>query len=336
MNAAKKIWVAPYELKPRDPSLGLSVGVRLGSLLRAEFEDGKIGYADLHPWPELGDLSLAEQLRLLQGPEAGWSQLARQSLFFAEKDAEARARGVSLFEGVAPGDLPENHFLVSLSDLGFSRIEQALQEGFRVFKLKVGGAPREEVQALVRLADRLPSDAKLRLDFNARVSAPVLDAFLELVASLLDRVDFLEDPLPWNPNEWMELKRQWGLRMALDRAAEAKQIPFKLIGSAVDFLVIKPATQEAPVGEIISEYPLVVTSYLDHPLGQVSAAVFAARLKMDRPGKLGVCGLLSQGAYEVNRYSERLQVSGTRLLPPEGLGLGFDELLERENWELLQ
>jgi O-succinylbenzoate synthase len=67
--------------------------IREGALLRNDD-----GFADVHPWPELGDAPLDEQLALLADGQI--TPLTRASLQCAALDRNARRRGVSLFEGL--------------------------------------------------------------------------------------------------------------------------------------------------------------------------------------------------------------------------------------------
>ena len=76
----------------------------------------------------------------------------------------------------------------------------------------------------------------------------------------------------------------------------------------------------------------VVTSYLDHPLGQSAAALAAAELARAWPGRVEPCGLLSQHVYAPNAFSERISGAGPWFRPPGGTGLGFDDLLEGLAW----
>src|SRR6476659_4640671 len=70
-----------YELTPkRRLSAVADAGPRRGALIRV---DG--GYADIHPWPELGDLPLDEQLALLARGET--PSLTASSLEVASIDA---------------------------------------------------------------------------------------------------------------------------------------------------------------------------------------------------------------------------------------------------------
>ena len=107
LAACPEISASPYELVGRADGRR-----RSGALLRVEFGDSLVGYADLHPWPELGDLSLKYQFELLTNNLA--SNLINQSIRFARIDAEHRILEKSCSDGLA---IPASH--VSLP-YGFS------------------------------------------------------------------------------------------------------------------------------------------------------------------------------------------------------------------------
>jgi len=89
----------------------------------------------------------------------------------------------------------------------------------------------------------------------------------------------------------------------------------------------KPAV-DGPIPELPR---VVVTSYLDHPIGQLGAAYAASVSKCLEP-----CGLLSHTAYKKNPFSERFQIVNERLVPDQsGTGIGYDDLLENMNWKRL-
>lgn len=249
---------------------------REGALLRV---DG--GFADVHPWPELGDAPLDEQLALLARGET--TQLTRASLHWARVDADARRRGVSLFEGLT---IPKSHWSGNEPPAGFDTV-----------KIK-GVMP-------------VPPDVRIRIDFNARLSA---DEFVRVAGTLpRERIDFIEDPCPYDVTVWRALREQTGLRLALDR-----------FEGVADVLVHKPALQTSFPrfdGEI------VVTSYMDHPVGQFFAANVAATHRVSAR-----CGLFTHALYEPDAFIERIRADGARLLPPVGTGIGFDDLLEDLPW----
>lgn len=265
------MYVHRYRLIPRRGG-----APREGALLRVEG-----GFADVHPWPELGDAPLEEQLALLA--RGATTQLTRASLYWASVDADARRRGVSLFEGLT---IPLSHW---------SGNEPP--EGFDTVKIK-GVMP-------------VPSHVRIRIDFNARSTA----SEFETIAATLpkERIDFIEDPCPYDEAVWQSLRAKTGLRLALDR-----------FEGIADVLVHKPALHSAFPA---FEGEVVVTSYLDHPIGQFFATYVAATHQVS-----GRNGLFTHVLYEPDAFIERIRAEGARLLPPEGTGIGFDDLLEDLPW----
>ncbi len=324
-----KIWTAPYELTPR-AALNSQVGAqpRVGCLLRLE-EKGSEGFADLHPWPEFGDEPLSLQLDLLQ--QGQMTAVSRQSLEIARLDAEARAQGVSLFSNLK---IPESHFLLNdPEEWTLEKLEALKQEGFTTVKMKVGREPEEELSRLKTLAAGWPKQMRLRLDFNSALEVPEFKNFcLSLEKSL--PIELIEDPVPYSANVWGDLSRELALAFAYDRPkpAEASNDPRP---DAFRFLILKPAVQDVRIwSNSFKSSMLVVTSYLDHPLGQMSAAYWAAQLAPS--GRLAICGLLSHFAYHPTEFSEQLKVEGAFLQPMMDPGLGFAELLQKQNWRALE
>jgi len=288
-----------YELHP----LSLARPKRSGALLRFRFDGGLIGYADCHPWPELGDAPLQRQLEILRsGAE---TTLLRRARFWARIDAEARSRGENLLRGVK---VPKSHF--HLSD-----VERGGFEAFSRIKIKVDLALEKDRKAVLSLCQK--SGAFLRLDFNERASEEQYVSFREAIAPYADRIEFCEDPFPFDPEKWR--RQQHFGAIAADR-------PDCCDPEAARFRIYKPALQEPPTP---SGQRVVVTSYLDHPLGQTAAAYAAAQLTDE------VCGLLSHYAYHKNSFSELLASSGPEFKAPEGSGFGFDHLLEKMAWRRL-
>ena len=341
-----KIYFARYELKPARSLSRLAGGsaVRHGALIRVEFPGKGEGFADVNPWPELGDAPLEEQLQSLVSGRT--TALTRQSLHFADMDARARGAGRSLFQGL---EIPPSHALITdPAHFDERALEVLAASGFDRIKLKAGRELPGEASRLSQLAEKMPMGMKMRLDLNAGASEADLEAFLSALGpEAVARVDFIEDPMPWNAAAWARARRKHRVRLALDREigrAQASSGAALTFRDAVDVLIVKPAVQRIEIASV----PRVFTSYLDHPLGQVFAAFEAARTARGRrggggPGFDGVsenivetCGLLSHVAYSPNEYSERLRAGGPRLLAPEGAGAGFGELLEKEDWKPLR
>jgi O-succinylbenzoate synthase len=316
-DAHPVIWYWAYALKPKRALSALAGDApRRGALIRTGG-----GFADVHPWPELGDATIDEQLALLA--RGVTTRLTARSLRFASIDADARTRGVSLFEGLT---IPESHWPGADPPPTFDTVK-------------------------LKHVSRIPDGVRLRIDFNATLTA---DEFVRVAATLpRERVDFVEDPCPYDEVVWRSLRAQTGLRLALDNVSAFRRggtaaravIPSvsdesgwsgggSLMSRAVsrtrndtfDVCVIKPAVEDVPA----TEKELVVTSYMDHPVGQLGAAYVAAKHATSRR-----CGLVTHVLYESDPFIEQLLLDGARLVPPAGTGVGFDAVLEALPWKRL-
>jgi O-succinylbenzoate synthase len=246
----------------------------------------------------------------------------------ARLDGQARAEKQNLFMGLS---LPTNHWLhPDLASLDARDLAAAARSGFPSVKTKAGRDWAAEARCLQRLAGEWPTDLRLRLDFNASFSfEEFFGAWKRLPDAVRRLVEFVEDPCPWDAEHWARL-RDAGAPLAFDRpCAEPASTRAQF-----DALVLKPAAQD--VIPLVAKHPgasLVVTSYLDHPVGQAGAAVMASRIASgaDR-SRLLACGLLSQTVYERSDFAAAIPVVGGRFMPPEGTGIGFDSLLAALEW----
>jgi O-succinylbenzoate synthase len=322
-----KITVARYTLRPREVISARASGrEREGALLRFEFADlpGGFGFADCHPWPELGDLDLNQQLANLK--TGTLTPLLQRSIFFAGADARARAAGIGLLQGAR---VPRSHFLlpnISPADLP-ALLADICDRGFAAVKIKIGRDFNREVERLLQVFFHA-NQLRLRLDFNALASAVEYLSFMSrLPLDLRAQIEFVEDPVHAAESNWSDVYQQTGVRLAADR-----ELPGN---GSYQVRVLKPAIQD--VDKLVqAENPqteFVLTSYLDHPLGQVCSAWVASQFA--QADRLLECGLCSQGAYERNAYSEVLGEPTPILPAAEGVGFGFDALLEREKWQAL-
>ncbi len=297
-----------------------------------------MGYADLHPWPELGDIPLNVQLELLR--TGGIAPQLERSRHLAKIDAIARAQGEWLFEGL---EIPESHAtfpyalgLIPSKTIDESRLDYLRALGFNAVKIKVGNSPLIEITELARIVPALQErQLHVRFDFNEKLSRADVTGFLNsLIHALgddLSWIDWIEDPCPFNIADWDQLKAEFGISLALDRGISRLELDRDV---PVDILVLKPAVMDPDEAfELATEMDVAVsvTSYLDHPLGQVAAAWVAGRaMEERRPLMSG--GLATHLVYEFNRFSDELLVEDGQLIPPQGTGFGFDEALEELEW----
>jgi O-succinylbenzoate synthase len=311
------------------------VAEREGALLRADFGAGLVGYADLHPWPELGDAPLARELAALRAGQP--LALGRSSLRIARSDAEARREKRSLFQGL---EIPKSHASLPWGDVAVPAFAQRLRaEGFEFLKIKVGRNSARELALLKDLDHALKGDKiRFRLDANELFDRPRLETFLQLLGDdLLERLDFFEDPMPFDAWIWDEIARDYGVRLAADRPL-ARLNPGEARLDGVEVLVLKSAVLDpAPwVARAHADMKRVVfTSALDHPLGVASAAWEAARTLHEHPLLVDACGLLTSGLYELDAFAAELREEGPFLRVSADTGLGFDSLLASSPWQAL-
>lgn len=334
-----KLSYSPYELVPRSRAAN-AVGVREGALLQVETEHG-LGYADLHPWTEFGDLPLRDQLKTLADGQL--TSLAKRSLAFAKIDAGLRANKTSAFTGL---QIPRSHFLLpGPLAAGPDLLLNLVEDGYQVVKIKCGRNPSVELQQFMHLAHHWPSELKLRLDFNATLAFSSVDDYLtKIPRRLRSQIEFIEDPCSFSAESWGKLKDKHALELALDlEAINPIRVKQAVDASCVNYFVLKPAVQDpeqiwqaAGASFEGSQVKFVMTSYLDHPLGQASAAWASAVFNQAHPGRLSDCGLLSHFVYEPSEFSDQIGVDGPYFLNVDGTGFGFDLLLKAQSWQVLK
>lgn len=320
MLTDQKPMISRYRLKARGFLNAISK--------RSEFEGALIqidgGFGCIHPWPELGDPPLEKCLADLAG-ERRWP-IVRRAIRCAEYDRAARVFDHSLFEDM---EVPDSHATLSLARP--EGVANAVEAGFTIIKLKAGRDPSAETRFLNEMNAEHPS-LKWRLDFNESLEPGGAAAFLlALTEPARAAIDFVEDPCPYSDTAWKDLYRQTKVKLAVDREAAP-------LSTAAQVMVIKPAIDEPFLlaeAALQNRQRVVLTSYMDHPVGQTFAAWEAARLGVQFPGLPGICGLQTHHLFEPNGFTELLGPWSPVFQPPAGNGLGFDDLLDELPWTRL-
>lgn len=303
------LWVWRYALESAG-GLNARTGRRIyeGALVRIG-----AGFGCVHPWPELGDATLEGCLDDLAGERR--LGLVQRTLVCIGADGAAREEGRSLFEGLV---VPGSHATLPFFDE--ERVAEVVERGFSHVKVKAGRELGRELAEVRGMILRWP-DLRWRVDLNEMGTVgDLVEIFEGWSEEERAKLDFLEDPTRYEVDEWAELRRATGISLANDfRMSEDE-------GDS-EFLVVKPAVHEMPE----EGRRRVVTSYLDHPLGQVFAAWEAARAGVGE-----VCGLQTHGVFAGSAFTEVLGEVGPEFVVPEGDGLGFGGLLEGLPWERLK
>lgn len=266
-----------------------------GCLLKVEFGAWRIGYADLHPWPEYGEEELETQLEMFLGGFP--TTLIVKSLYFAAEDAAARRAQRNCLTGL---NLPRTHYLAKEA----SQIDEGLALGFTHFKVKTA-----DLQNVV-----LPPRAKLRVDLAGKFNFAQFHLWWEdLSDDVRSSIDMIEDP--WSgPGEDFEnptlLFSDW------------KENP------AWQGKVVKPARH---TGELDPRWRRIVfTHSLDHPFAHACAIWEAARFYKRFPRMFEPCGFFRS---ENSSFFSDWKSFGPRLSPSKGSGFGFDDQLNSLRWE---
>jgi len=331
------IWFSPYQLHTASRvNSQVKSFTRQGALLRVRFADGRIGYSDICPFPEMGDSPL--ELILKDIKKQGLRGMAERSLYCAKIDAAARAANQSLY---VPAVKIKNHYSINdILNFDLKQCEELQKLGYTEYKVKLGAKLVAESAKLLELTKSLSSSCKLRLDFNLSLNRPAFCDWFESHQSWLrPYADFFEDPFAYQANDWQEVSQKYGIRLALDFAAD----PILTEAKGAQIIVIKPARQNAE--KIVnwflssdknsakhSDKKFVFTHYMDFAVGQMFAFAEAQRLSLLLGDRLVSCGLQLHQAFTGLALQNEIQYHGPFITPPAGIGIGFDQPLADMSW----
>lgn len=313
--------VIRYALKSRGALNAVSVRREFaGALILV---DGGVGC--LHPWPEFGDEVVEEQLRILQ--EGGTTKVIERALRMAQVDAEARSAGRSLFEGL---EVPRSHYSWDSHGDFDVQMQRVLEEGWPAVKVK-GTRDLAAVSVWLGRFASEQREVKARIDFNSCLQESELrDWWNRLPDQMKAAVDFLEDPFAYHEEGWERVRKELGLRLALDKQLRGARGGF-------DVAVLKPGRRDwrELVTELPEEVSVMLTSAMDHAVGQSFAAWEAACALRELGSRVIWCGLCTEHLFapdELGFFSRISSRGGWLQVDRDGTGLGFDDRL-RGYWE---
>ena len=357
----EKIWIHHYKLPsfPDFPRKHEGAGV----LIALEDDKHCFGYADLHPWPSMGDLKVDEQLSLLQqGQPTAQMQCTLQA---ARRDLEARALqkpGVRFLPNI------HNHHLILksfsephdgerlLHQLGLNLL--TLESPEVLLKIKLAPETLSSTALMINdLAVKYPQIC-WRVDANSLLSFDeVLGFWKQLNSEGKGKINFIEDPCPYNKKHWEALESE-GVSLAMDFEVanwirEANSASQRSLFSPPSFngsptssekivFVFKPAKQNMlEWGSWLSKNPhrFLITSYLDHPVGLLHAQWTAEILSEQFPRQILPCGLnlafSSSALSELWSGLEQNKQKGNSWMGLISSGIGYNQHLEALQWQRL-
>jgi L-alanine-DL-glutamate epimerase-like enolase superfamily enzyme len=258
-----------------------------------------------------------------RSPGADFSALpceARWAIETALADLAARRAGLPLWRylGGKQGEVAVNAALGPLDDALPARIATAIEQDFRVGKIKVGLAPVEE--EIARLC-ALPTGLRLRLDANRAWSDDEASRFLLAIADLA--IDAVEEPLAHPTLEKLAaLQARLPYALALDESLPAFSLDELIASRAVRRFVLKPArlggiaaTQAVARQALAAGLEVALTSVVDSAVGVAAVAHLAAALAPQWAHGLGTSAWLAADVAPLPR------IEAGRLRLPENAGL---------------
>ena len=292
------LWISPYTLTEK-----VSKKTHSGCLLKVLFKENKIGYSVLHPFPCFGDPPVSFYLQELKNKRE--TDLTSVSLEDALMDAEARFKNINLLSFGMP---IENHHLIL--DLHCMPNWDSISSP--IVKIKMGRDLKKESLKLKQLIQSSSCKKKLRLDFNYRLNRKTWNQWIQDHAFLLPDIDFIEDPFRgfWTePSRW-PIAWDWG---------KAPYCPIRVI-KASRFSLKELCSMLAQ-----GQFQRIIFSHcLTHPLEAHLSLVKARQFYKIHPKKKEVCGLNYLWDFYEGFESYKHKSQGT--------GLGFDSLLQQQDW----
>lgn len=294
---------------------------RKGALIKTD--EGGVGC--IHPWPELGDASLEEELAALRNGKP--LALGKRALECARVDGEARNKGKNLFDGLY---IPPSHATLP-SCVSPATIRIMDMKGFKAGKIKANPNLKAATERITMLASMVPT-WRWRLDFNGSLNDnEALKFWKDLPDHLKTRIDFIEDPCPFSQAGWERLVDA-GMPLAFDMGTDTERQPMLNLDLPLT-RIVKPAREETP-GMLYD--PPVFTTVMDHPIGQLWAVYNAAYYYRNAlPTEIPLCGLCTHLLFEPDSFIDCMGGMNPQVAIPEGTGLGFDKLIEKLPWQAL-
>jgi O-succinylbenzoate synthase len=170
------------------------------------------------------------------------------------------------------------------------------------------------------------------VDFNSCLEPHRFRNFMEWMTPRVRKLlDFVEDPFPYEAERWTKMQADYGVRLALD-----KQLRGANAGFAV--AVLKPGRREwrEMTDGLPEQTRVVMTSAMDHAIGQSFAAWEAAVAWRELGERMDLCGLCTEHLFAEDDFFARLNSHGGKLsVDREGTGLGFDDVLRKLPWKKL-
>ena len=253
------------------------------------------GYGCIQAWPELGDATLEHHLDALRSGNP--TVMGRACINCCMIDGDARRKGIHL---LSAANIRKSHYLLT-------EIEPADLLEVKLSSVNPGGLVKikgtSNLESTIGAVETITQSCRVRIDFNMCLDKDTFRNFMSGLTSRARRkIQFIEDPFPYDAEQWRVASGEVGVNFALDWGPDDA-----LGGFAVR--IWKPARQlNPPAGSVYC-----ITHNMDHVIGRSYAAYQAAVFN----GELLECGL------------------GEIVISAGDTGFGFNQQLESMEWEKL-
>jgi o-succinylbenzoate synthase len=307
------------------------VTCRHGFLLRLRDDRGLAGLGEANPATWVNGESLEDTERSLRqlvrgvDRDAAVTPAARSALDTALLDLEGRRAGMAACRllGGSPLPVPLAALLGERTERGLAReIAQALAEGFRCFKVKVGDDLARDVARVSLVRREVGADTAIRLDANRAWSFDQARRALDALAAFSP--EHVEEPLgSGEPAALARLRAETRVPIAADESLGGRRDLERFAAAhAVDVVVLKLARLGGPRpalalarSAIALGLRVVLTDSIDSAVGRAAAVHLASALPPPA-APVGLAGSRLLGA-DVAGDAE-----GGATLEPAGPGLG--------------
>jgi len=224
----------------------------------------------------------------------------------AEANLAAARSGSSLAASLA--QRPVSGQLRCQAIIGDGDIEAAeraaatvVEAGHEAVKVKVAAGPtNRDVERVLAIRRTVGAAMAIRLDANGGWDLATATSVLRTLSDSGADIEFVEEPTP-SPDDFREIASSTGLTIALDEHAQSTEVIDRVAGLGVDVIVVKPAVLGGPTATFSAALSLldrglrvVVSSFMDGPIGLDAAVQLAAALPSDEVHGLGTASMFSE------------------------------------------
>jgi L-alanine-DL-glutamate epimerase-like enolase superfamily enzyme len=307
-------------------------------LLRIRTAEGVSGLGEGVPMSLRGGASLAAVAGELEAwgkravaglPELdGLSGPARIAAATAFADAEAIARGIPLYQLLAPGTKTRGVECNATLTAGYpddvlAQAEEWAADGFTTFKLKLGAG--DDVAQVEAVRKGLGSDVRIRIDANESWTSHEAGSRLSAIEPL--GIELAEQPVG-GLAAMAELKATTTIPLVADESVStAEEAAEAASCSACDAVTVKLSKTGSLDGTLGGHLPTYLSSALDGPVGIAAAAHVAQTLPLTGDFADVAHGLATSRLFRSTVAEEGPALDGRLLRVTEkpGLGVTIDE-----------